>query len=450
MGTARDLAADLLAVWERSGLWVGERLDAERSRLSDPRDRALATELVHGVVRQRGALDTVLAKVSKRPLKDLNRVLLTALRLGAYQVLYLDRIPDHAVLDTTVAWASHHAGSRRAGYVNGALRALLARIDQRRVDAVRDDRRDLPRPDGGAVRFRARTFADPDTEWGLNRAQRWSHPRWLVERWATVFGRERTQAMLVAGSSRPPLVVRARIDRDLLAKRLEADGIETRPVAVPDAPDALVVEGAEGLLARVIDEGLAAVQDATSQRVAPRLDPKPGQTLLDLCAAPGGKTLHLADRMRRGHIVAADVEASRLERVASLARTMGDVRLDATLVPPDGPLPFADRSFDGILVDAPCTNTGVLRRRVEARWRLRPEDVTTLAGIQARLLERAIPLLRSGGRLVYSTCSVEPEENDRVVASFVAARSDVRLIEAVRTWPSVEADGGYLAALERL
>jgi 16S rRNA (cytosine967-C5)-methyltransferase len=421
-------------------------LEAERARLADPRDRALLTELVHGVVRQRGALDVALARVSRRPLKDLNRAILTGLRLGAYQLLYLDRIPDHAILDTSVAWTSHHAGSRRAGYVNGALRALVALLDKRSVEAESDPRRDLPRPDGTFVRFKRRLFADPATEWGLNRAQRWSHPRWLVERWLAQFGPERTDALLTAGLSRPGVVLRARVDRQALAERLAADGITTREGPTPDS---LLVDASEGALTSWIEQGLAAVQDPTSQAVVPHLDPQPGERVLDLCAAPGGKALHIADRMRHGALVAADVDAERLAHVARLARTMGDVDLTTTLVPPEGPLPFDLRSFDRILVDAPCTNTGVLRRRVEARWRLRAEDVQALAGIQRSLLERAWPLLRPGGRLVYSTCSVEAEEDEAIAAAFATATPGAHLTLEQRTFPSPDADGGYLATIDR-
>ena len=153
--------------------------------------------------------------------------------------------------------------------------------------------------------------------------------------------------------------------------------------------------------------------------------------------------------MRRGRLVAADVDETRLKRVTALSRTMGDVELVTTIVPPEGPLPFDERTFDRILVDAPCSNTGVLRRRVEARWRLRPEDITTLAGIQGRLLERAWPLLRPGGRLVYSTCSIEPEENEAIAAAFIAATPGARLADELRTFPSPDADGGYLAVFER-
>ena len=446
MRSARDLAGDLLSIHERTGAWVGERLEVERRQLSDPRDRALLTELVHGVVRQRGALDVALARVSKRSLKDLNRAVLTGLRLGAYQMLYLDRVPDHAVLDTSVAWARHHAGPRRAGYVNGALRGLLRSIDKRRVPVGSEPQRDLPRPDGTFVRFRRPLFADPRHEWGLNRAARWSHPRWLVERWLAQFGPERTDALLAAGISRPGVVLRARVARTALAERLVADGLTVHEGATDDA---LAVDAPEGAVASWIDQGLAAVQDPTSQLVVPHLDPQPGERVLDLCAAPGGKSLHIADRMRHGELVAADVDADRLAQVAALARTMGDVALTTTRVPPEGPLPFDLRTFDRILVDAPCTNTGVLRRRVEARWRLREEDVGALAGIQRSLLERAWPLLRPGGRLVYSTCSVEPDEDEAVAAAFAASTPAAQLAVQVRTDPSPAADGGYLAVFDR-
>lgn len=443
---AREVAGDLLGVWMRAGHPITERLEAARARLPDPRERALATELVLGTVRTSGSIDAVLRRVVHRPIAQLNRAVHVALRLGAYQVLYLDRVPDHAALDTAVGWASRHAGARRAGFVNGALRGLLSAIEERRREGKGlHPLRDLPRGDGTCVRFKRQIFPDPDQEPARNRAERWSMPTWLVARWLDRFGPDWTDGALAAGLGRPPIVCRARGARAALQAQLEEAGIAYELGAGPAA----IVLPTDAALGTWYDEGLVAVQDATSQVVAPLLDPQPGERVLDLCAAPGGKTLHMADLMGRGAIVATDVDADRLVQVEALRPHMRDVALDVQRVEREGPLPFAEASFDRVLVDAPCTNTGVLRRRVEVRWRLRPADIAALAAIQFDLLARVVPLLRPGGTLVYSTCSVEPEENEEVVARFLAAHGDFREVEARRHAPSRASDGGFAVRLAR-
>jgi 16S rRNA (cytosine967-C5)-methyltransferase len=306
----------------------------------------------------------------------------------------------------------------------------------------------VPREDGSAVRSRSPVFPDPARDLAGNLAARYSAPAWLVARWLEARGPARTRALLQAALQRPPLTLRARGNRDALLRRLVEAGAEAAPGM---GRTALTVSGAgEAAAIAAVGRGEAWVQDATSQRAAPLLDPRPGERLLDLCAAPGGKTLHLADLLGNGTVVACDVEEEKLADVEKVRPHLPPgVVLETRLLPREGPLPFEAASFDGVLVDAPCTNTGVLRRRVEARWRLSPADVGALAAVQADLLDRAWPLVRPGGRLVYATCSMEPEENSGVVEPFLARHPDARLAEATEIPSTRDGDGGFAALIEK-
>ncbi|MDJ0523273.1 MAG: transcription antitermination factor NusB, partial [Planctomycetota bacterium] len=416
MASARDLAAELLLRLDRRGGRLDADLDAARRRLEDPRERGLLTELAFGCVRRRGTLDAILTAFGKRPVSRLNAAIRVALRLGLYQILFLDRVPAHAAVDHAVGWARGHAGGKRAGYVNGVLRNLLRQIDGQ-AQGKSLPRKDVPRDDGGALRFKRAVFADPRTNLAGNLAARFSMPQWLLDRWLERWGDARVGQILRTGIQRPPLTLRARHDVDALVARLEESeiGFERGP-----GERALRVTDSEAALRLVTETGEAAVQDATSQRAALLLAPRAGESVLDLCAAPGGKTLQLADLMGSGHITACDITADKVARLEALREQMGDVAYETRELDPDAELPFAAETFDAILVDAPCSNTGVLRRRVEARWRLRQQDVDALVQVQRELLERCLAVLKPGGRIVYSTCSLEPEENEQVVEAFRA------------------------------
>lgn len=440
---ARDQAAELLWRLERSGGRVREALGPALGRLEDVRERGLLTELAYGCVRRQGTLDAVLAAASRRAVLRLHAAVRTALRLALYQVLFLDRVPAHAAVDHAVGWARARAGGRRAGYANAVLRALL-RDFEGPASGAEDHRRDVPREDGSAVRFRRTLFPDPGKDAAGSLAGRFSTPRWLVARWLERWGEERAHAVLQAGITRPPLTLRARVAPGTLATTLRA-----RDVAFEVGPGDTALRlapGESGALASVRG-GEAAVQDATSQRVAPLLAPQPGARVLDLCAAPGGKTVHLADLMGRGALTACDVDEAKVRGLEDLRPQLGEVEYEAVRVPPKGKLPFEAQAFDGVLVDAPCSNTGVLRRRVEARWRLKARDFDALAAIQVGLVRRALPLLKPGGRLVYATCSLEAEENEQVLERVLAKHGDFEGEVAFRAWPCAEADGGFAAIL---
>jgi 16S rRNA (cytosine967-C5)-methyltransferase len=452
---ARSLAADALEAVERGTAFAKDLLEERRASLADPRDRGLLTEVVYGALRRRGTLDALLRAACRSPLPRLDPAVRAALRVALYQVLFLERVPPHAAVDAAVEHAKARTNPRFAGFVNGVLRGLVRGVEGPvPAGGAPDDRRDVPRPGAAALRLRRPTFPDPAHDEAGNLAERYAHPAWLVRRWLARHGRERARAMLEAGASRPPTCLRARPGaRAALLAELRAAGVDAREGAAPDAVVAAAADAAA--LAPVLD-GRAAVQDETAQRVAPLLDVRAGDRLLDLCAAPGTKATHLLDLLDasegRGEVVACDVDAAKVAALAdALARrasaASGSTRGVAALVPERGPLPFAPGSFDGVLVDAPCSNTGVLRRRVEARDRLRESDVRACADAQAAILDRAAPLVRPGGRLVYSTCSAEPEEDEDVVAAFLARHPGWARGAGFDVPPSLDADGGFAAVL---
>jgi len=436
----RETAAEILDRVERSGSWASRLLETHEQRFPDRRDRALLHETVLGVLRRKRVLDAALQQASNRPLADLDGLVLATLRVGAYALVSLDRVPDHAAVSTAVdsirtrkPWA--------AGYVNGVLR----RVARHGPDA-----------------FLARPVERSVADWSV-----WSsNPDWWVERLVERSGWDATIALLEANNRPARTTLRpnvARISTERLAASLTERGCRTRPGRV--VHDSLrVFSGSPG---DALSTGLCWVQDEASQLVSVLVAAKPGMHVLDVCAAPGGKTMHLANLVGpRGRVVAIDRHAGRMKRlVRNVERCALDqvipLLADMTAAPP-----LATR-FDRILVDAPCSGTGTLRRHPEIRWRLTPETIKLISLRQEGLLERAAGLLAEGGRLVYSVCSMEPEEGEQVVASFLDRFSEFSPVDLaaelplparplvgkdrfVRTDPSRdELDGFFAAALER-
>lgn len=453
MANARDLALEALLRMEHEGERARSAVEALRGELSDPRDRALLTEVVYGVVRRRPTLDAVLSTFSKTPLPRLDPVVLASLRAALFQVLFLDRVPPFAAVDAAVGAVKRRLHPRLAGFVNGVLRTIVRAIEGPATGPERP-RCDVPRPGSPALRFSRPVFPDPAHDADGNLGARYAHPNWLVGRMRRRYDEPTTRRLLEVGCSQPPLSLRARPTRraEVLAS-LHGAGVAARAGAQPD--EVVVPDGDPSAL-DVVRSGLAAVQDGTAQRVAPLALPPLASPrslrVLDLCAAPGGKTAHLLDlasdpvgpyAAHGVEVVAADVDPT---RVAVLRQAVGD-RATVLQIPSEGPLPFPPRSFDTVLVDAPCSNTGVLRRRPEVRLRLRPEDLTSLVALQGRLLVAAAGLVVPGGRLVYATCSVEPEENEGVVDAFLGATPGASRIDGFFVLPTPDADGGFAAVL---
>jgi 16S rRNA (cytosine967-C5)-methyltransferase len=390
-------------------------------------DRRLAQELVFGVTRWRAALDWLIARKTNGRSQD--PAVQTLLRLGLYQLFWLDRIPEFAAVNETVQLARDSGLGNQSGFINAVLRSSL-----------RDG------PELGRALDQLRT-SDPATGW--------SHPAWLVERWRAALGDEDLQKLLAWDNTPPRTFARANtlcMDVAQLRERWRVEEV-AHDLRTYDwtGPDVVFPLRSHPPLTDLpsFRQGGFYVQDPSTLLAVHELAPLPGETVLDFCAAPGGKTTYMAQLMgNRGRIVAHDSSPERLKLVAeNCARLSATcVQLAATRETAIG----APASYDRILVDAPCSNTGVLRRRVELRWRLTPEEITRLAAEQSAILRQVAPALKPGGILVYSTCSLEAEENHDVIARFVAEETGFELLRELQLHPvTAEVDGAYVAVLRR-
>jgi 16S rRNA (cytosine967-C5)-methyltransferase len=418
---ARLAAFNILQQVE-TGAFTSVLLAAEEPRLQ-PADRALCHELVLSVLRRQLYLDKIVEHFAKRRLEQLDSAVRIALRLGLYQLRYLTRIPASAAVNESVSLVRHARLSSATAFVNAVLRR-----------AIREANYD---PASGV--------SDPLEKISIET----SHPRWLIERWANTFGVEEAEAFARANNVVPPAafrVVKVRANEADVLERLSAAGATVEKSQV--AAGAWRVSGATALVRELNAAGEIYLQDEASQLVAEMLKVTPGERVLDLCAAPGGKTTLLAGVVEdRGLIVAGDRSATRLETVIATKNLHGLTLIKPMLLDAGETLPFAKNSFDRVLLDAPCSGTGTLRRNPEIRWRLTASDFIAFAANQKRFLVNAAEVVKPGGRLVYSTCSVERDENEDVIP---VLGEGFRLLDYIRTWPQREgADGFFIAVFEK-
>ena len=389
-------------------------LAREHRNLTDPRDRALATDIVIGTLRWQRALDAAIVTAADRRLDAIDRDVLVILRLSLYQLLHLDRVPASAIVDDAVSLARGARRPRATGFVNAVMRTL-----SRTRDAL-----GLP-PHPGPTPSRQEALA----YLGITL----SHPDWLVARWLDRYGFERAAAWTAFNNATPAVTLRANRlvnSRDDLRRALDDEGVVTDPAAY--APDGLIVRSGRLPPAR----GRFAVQDESSQLVPLLVGAQSGDTVLDLCASPGGKATALAAEMDgRGLVVACDARARRMRLLADTVRESGAPNVRLVQVGSRDDVPFRP-VFTRVLVDAPCSGLGTVRRDPDIRWRRTEAQLTEFAAAQRLLLDRAARAVAPGGRLVYATCSSEPEENEAVVDDFLAAHAEFRIVPA----------GGPLAA----
>jgi 16S rRNA (cytosine967-C5)-methyltransferase len=401
---ARVAAYEVLRAVNKGGADLPHALARARSGLPDERDRALAGEIATGTLRWQAAIDRVVSEFSGRPLSRLDPEVLDILRSAIFQLLHLDRVPASAAVSDAVSLTRKMHKTSAAPLVNAVLR---------RVSRERHRLPLPPRPDDSADREAQLEYLSVTL----------SHPRWLVERWLNRFGFAATERWLRFNNSPAPLTLRAnRLKgtpselRDVLA----AHGV--RGVEGRYAPDAIVITEGNPLLTPVAHEGRFFVQDEASQLVACLVEARNDERVLDACASPGGKTTAIAAAMGdRGLIVATDVRGRRVDLLkdtvtASGSRSVRIVRADASALPFGNTL--ASARFDWVLLDAPCSGLGTIRRDPEVRWRRTEGDIDRMAAAQLLMLKETACVLRPGGRLVYATCSSEPEENEHVVEAF--------------------------------
>ena len=389
-------------------------------------DRRLAQELAFGVVRWRSTLDWLIQrKTTGRAQKP---ILQTLLRLGLYQLFWLDRIPPHAAVHETVELAKQSGCAHQAGFLNAVLRGYEREREVTRtlLENLRNN--------------------DPATSY--------SHPNWLVTRWSRRWGMESTIQLLDWDNSPPETCIRIntlKTDAPTLLPKWQEESVEFEPIRHDWFPDNLVFQlRSHPPLATLpsFQDGACYVQDPSTLLAVEWLQPKPGETILDACAAPGGKTTYIAQRMQNdGSILAEDLDAGRLKLVEENCQRLGVTCVETRASSAEA---MPESEFDRILIDAPCSNTGVMRRRVELRWRIRQEELQRLRKTQLNILRRTAPRLKPGGTLVYSTCSLEPEENRGVVDTFLTEHHDFRLDADRDLIPFRDhVDGAYVARLIR-
>ena len=413
---ARIAAYEVVLAVGRGRADLPSSLARARERLPDERDRALAGEIAAGAIRWQNAADHIVRAFSGRAPARLDDEVLAILRIGIFQLLHLDRVPASAVVDDAVQLTRKAGKSSAAGFVN----ALLRRVSRERAR--------LPLPATPPIDLLSITL---------------SHPRWLAERWLTRHGAEDAERWARFDNTPASLTLRVNTlvtTRDALARDLEAAEVLTEPARF--APDALVVTAGNPLLTSLAGTGAFVVQDEASQLVGAFAAAAPGERILDACASPGGKTTQMAAAMGdTGLVVAADVRGRRLDLLVRTIARSGARRIRVVQADARGEPPYA-APFDAVLLDAPCSGLGTIRRDPDVRWRRTAEDLPVLAEAQRQMLARLATVVRPGGRIVYSTCSSEPEENEGVVEAFLTEHPGFR-----RSTPAAFADRAELTGL---
>src|SRR5271157_5599517 len=390
---SRAAAFDILLRVEQTGAYASELLHSERLGKLSAADRALTTELVMGVLRWRSRLDETITAASSRPLNNVDAEVLSGLRLAAYQMQFLSRIPARAAINESVELVKRAKKRSAAPFANAVLRRLAEIKPEPLPETIAGD----------PIPFLTREFA---------------HPEWLVKRWVTAFGLERASAVCKHDQRIPSTAIR--LDTAEIERELASEGVELAPGAL--LASARIVIGGDVTRTRAFREGRVFIQDEASQLVAALVGT--GSRLLDCCAAPGGKTAALAARNPTAEIIAAELHPHRAELLSKRvqAANVRVINADALALPLRG-------GFDRVLADVPCSGTGTLARNPEIKWQLAPDDLADLHARQVDILRAALRQLAPGGRAVYSTCSLECEENVDVVEEALRGNDSYELCD---------------------
>lgn len=439
---ARTVAVEILCQVFDEGAYTNIALNKYlRTSSLSVLDRHLLTELVYGTVKAKGTLDWYLKGAIARPLFDVESKLQNILRVALYQILYMDRIPQSAAVNEAVKTARALGNEGSAKFVNGVLRGFL-----RKQEA------------GGFE------FPDPEKDDAYYLALKYMHPKWLVKRWLGPHKREGVENLLAFNNSSAPVCLRTNtlvITREKLLEELAAMDVKARPSLW--SKDGIIIEEMKSLdeIFKKLPNAFY-VQDESSMLVADVVNPQKGETILDLCSAPGGKATHIAERMENtGEVIACDVHEHKLKLIQENAQRLGISCIKTKLN--DGVIFQREwvNKFDRVLVDAPCSGMGVLRRRAEARWTKDKKDLKVFPPLQLSILKCAARYVKSGGRLVYSTCTIEQSENHYLIDEFLKAFPDWKRVpikhpltgeevDELQIWPHIDnIDGFYICALER-
>jgi len=439
---SRHMALKILMRCQKRTCTLDKSIDMAESQLKSlsRQDRNLCNAIVFGVLRHREHLDFIIKSFSKKPFANLDILVLYILRIALFQLLFLDRIPAFAAINTSIELAKEQTNKGTAGFIN----AVLRNADQNH-----------------------HTLALPDLNKNLlaHICTAHSYPNWLIKRWIRFYGGEKTLALCQSINTIPPITLRVntlKMQRKVLGALLETQDFDV--AYTNESPDGINISSPGKPVTEIegFSQGLFQIQDEAAQLVSQILNPKPGEIVLDACAGLGGKACHIAQLMNNlGKVIAADLESHKLESLEAEARRLGieNIRvrqidlLKATIKDFDG-------YFDRVLLDAPCSGLGVMRRNPDTKWKRTLKDVLRLSAQQKKMLNAAANLVKPGGILLYAVCSCEPEENEQVITAFLQKRKDYSLdttMEGIKTadhffktYPGQHMDGFFAARLKRL
>jgi len=452
--TARAIAARVLTRTDPQKADVVHVL-AEFLRRTDETQRT--TDLVFGVLKVRCLIDAVIEKCSAVPVERIPPEILNVLRVALYELIYCPRTPEHAVVDEAVDYAKHITNTKQAGFVNAALRRTIRHIRSRQTPlSEADPRRTLPQTPSAGCEFDTDILPNPKGSPADFLSAAFSLPRWLITGWLDEYGAEITRQICFAANRRPGIYLRPNTLRTTvegLAEKLRSDGVRCDIVAEVD----MVRVNSPGAITALpgFAEGFFTVQDISANLPVRLLQPMPGWSILDLCAAPGTKTTQLAELAAdKAKIIATDIDGERLKKVEENTARLGIKNvtvIEYEKLFENSKFSILNSQFDAVLLDVPCSNTGVLARRPELRHRLTKNAIEGLADTQLGLLRQAKEMVKSGAVLCYSTCSIQPQENNLLVRRFLAENVSYRLKLEKLTLPSAEGfdhDGGYVAIMD--
>lgn len=459
--TARLIAAKVLNQWEHNksnsddkGFPFADRiLD---SFLEQTTQKQKATDLTFGTIRNRTAIDTILANVAETPTKRISNNLINIVRIGIYELIYCPMTPTYSIINEAAQSAKSFAGQKQVGFVNAILRNIASKIVSRQVSLSDANlRKTLVQDAETGCEFAKSFLPDPKSSCADYFCTVFSLPRWLIESWLEQLGFEKTRQVCFASNRRPGIYVRPNLLKTTTYKLVEF--LHHSEISCEIAPDELMVRlTSQKDIAKLpgYDKGLFTVQDLTAAKPLQNIAFGPNVVILDFCAAPGTKTTQLAEITKdNGKIFATDIDSRRLEMLIQNMNRLGLKSVQTITYEKLNKQLSQIGMFDFILLDVPCSNTGVLAKRPEVRYRLKPKAVESLTDTQSRILNTAAKILKPNGRICYTTCSIQTQENQEQIALFVSNNPDFKLESEHLTLPDCgefDHDGGYYAIIKKI
>jgi 16S rRNA (cytosine967-C5)-methyltransferase len=451
--TARNIAVTVLNQFDSTGNYVGPILD---KLLAQAEEKQRATDIVFGCVRNRRTIDMVVAELADCPVERIPAKVLNVIRIGAYELIYSPATAEYAIVNEAVENAKGRAGKKQTAFVNAVLRQIARHIQNRQIPlSEADTQRTLPQTPSTGCEFDTDILPNPKDSPADFLSAAFSLPKWLISNWLDEYGAELTRQICFASNRKPSIYIRPNTLKttiQALADSLCREGIDLEMVCDEEMIEVKSPRAVTELPG--FAEGLFSIQDITAAQPLRLLQPKPQWTILDLCAAPGTKTTQLAELAAdKAKIIATDIDGERLKKVRESITRLGIKSvtvIEYEKLFENSKFLILNSQFDAVLLDVPCSNTGVLAKRIEARYRIKPKAIKELTKIQGGLLKTAASMIKPEGKICYSTCSIQRCENSELIRDFLQKNPDFELEFERLTLPSVQGfdhDGGYVAII---